>query len=50
MDIGLKITNVTIQIVGIVELILIEVDKLMGIDIPLRSAHSTFLCVLGIKI
>jgi len=42
VDIGLKVTNVTIQIVGIVEFLIIKVAKLVGIDIPLGCAGSPF--------
>jgi len=50
VDIGLKITNVTVQIIGIVEFFILEVAKVMDIHIPFGSARSALLCVFGIEI
>jgi len=50
MYIGLKIHNVTSQIVDIVELIIFEVAKVMNVHVPFGSAHSALQCMLGIKV
>ena len=41
MDIGLKIANVTVQVVSIMKFVFIDVTKLMDVDIPLSGAHSS---------
>ena len=40
MDIGLEFTNITIQVVGIMEFFIVKVTKVMGIDTPLGSTPS----------
>ncbi len=50
MDIGLKFTNVTVQIVGIMKFIFLEVAKVMSIHIPFGRTQSALWCVLGIEL
>jgi len=48
VHIGLKIHNVTIQVVSIMEVIFFIISNVMSIDIPLSSASPSFWCILGI--
>ena len=47
----MKVHNVTIQVVSIMELVIFIVSKVMNIHIPLwclGSANSSLWCILGI--
>jgi len=50
MDVGLKLTNVTVQIVCIMEFVFLEVAEVMNVHIPFGSAQSVLWCVLGIEL
>jgi len=50
MDVGLKVANVAIQIIGIVEYVILAVTEVMDIHISLGGAWSALWCMFGIKI
>ena len=50
VDIGLKFTNVAIQVVGVVELIIFVVTEVMGIHTPFGRSGSTLRRMLGVKV
>jgi len=50
MDVGLKVPNVTVKVVGIVKFVFLKVTKVMNVHIPLGGAQSALWCVLGIEL
>ena len=50
VDVGLKTTNITVQVISIMEFVYFEVPKVVSIHIPFGGSQSTFRCMLGVEL